>query len=92
MHFSKTGKMSSFALGNRHLSVKNPSDSGVVYCGVWTLCQPMVILQVTGKLMPAVTVSRPILLVKVTLIVTVIKVVKLYVCFMLNPTLEMVFF
>ena len=55
MHLSKTGKMSSLALGNRHLSAKNPSDSGVVYCGVWTLCQPMLILQVTGKWMPAVS-------------------------------------
>ena len=55
MHFSKTGKMSSLALENSHLSVKKPSDSGVVYCGVSTLCQPMVILQVTGKWMPAIS-------------------------------------
>ena len=41
MHFSKTGKMSSLALENSQLSVKKPSDSGVVYCGVSTLCQPM---------------------------------------------------
>ena len=39
MHFSKTGKMPSLALGNSNLSVKKPPDSGVVYCGVWTLCQ-----------------------------------------------------
>ena len=54
MHFSNTGKMSSLALENSH-SVKKPSDSGVVYCGVLILCQPMVILQVTGKWMPAVS-------------------------------------
>ena len=35
MHFAKTGKMSSLALENSHLSVKKPSDSGVVYCGVF---------------------------------------------------------
>ena len=57
MYFSKTGKMSSLALENSHLSTKKPSDSGVVYCacGVWTICQPMVNLQVTGKWMPAVS-------------------------------------
>ena len=55
MHFSMTGKMSSLAVENSQLSVKKPSDSGVVYCEVSTLCQPMVILQVTGKWMPAVS-------------------------------------
>ena len=55
MHFSKIGKMSSLALENSNLSVKKPSDSGVVYCRVSTLCQPMVILQMTGKWMPAVS-------------------------------------
>ena len=55
MHFSKTWKMSSLALENTHLSVKKPSDSGEFYCGVSTLCQPMVILQVTGKWILAVS-------------------------------------
>ena len=55
--FLKDRENVKFGLENSHLSAKKPSDSGVVYCasGVWTLCQPMVILQVTGKLMPAVS-------------------------------------
>ncbi len=73
MHFSKTGKMPSLALGNSHL----PVELFTVEWGHFVSLYAMVILQVTGKWMPAV--SYPILLIKVTPIMTAIKIVKLYV-------------
>ena len=59
------------ALGNSHL----PVELFTVEWGHFVSLYAMVILQVTGKWMPAV--SYPILLIKVTPIMTVIKIVKL---------------
>ena len=77
MHFSKTGKMPSLALGNSHL----PVELFTVEWGHFvSLCHGDSASD--RKWMPAV--SYPILLIKVTPIMTVIKIVKLCVCFLLN--------
>ena len=77
MHFSKTGKMSSLALGNSHLSGRThlTLELFTVECGHFVSLHCMVILQVTGKWMPKLTnivdQSDP------PPVMTVIKVVKL---------------
>ena len=69
MHFSKTGKMPSLALGNSHLPVQ-------LFTVEWghfvSLCHGD---SASDRQMDAS--SYPILLIKVTPIMTVIKIVKL---------------